>query len=81
LVAFEKDNALFILIRGNFNDVAHWAESGIAMAGTATEQLVRLLNSFLQYTPYHSCLYGLRHYLGSCALTLGLIQFKNKLPF
>lgn len=40
LAAFEKENALFILIRGNFNDVAHWAEAGIAMAGTATEQLV-----------------------------------------
>lgn len=40
LVAFEKDNALFVLIRGNFNDVADWAEAGIAMAGTATEQLV-----------------------------------------
>ena len=54
LVAFEKDNALFILVRGNFNDVAHWAEAGIAMAGTATEQLVRLQNSFLQESPYHS---------------------------
>jgi len=40
LAAFEKENALFILIRGNFNDVAYWAEAGIAMAGTATEQLV-----------------------------------------
>ncbi|KAG0629606.1 hypothetical protein M758_1G116400 [Ceratodon purpureus] len=40
LVAFEKGNAVIILIRGNFNDVAHWADAGIAMAGTATEQLV-----------------------------------------
>lgn len=40
LVAFEKENAVFVLIRGNFNDVADWAVAGIAMAGTATEQLV-----------------------------------------
>jgi len=30
------------LIRGLFPDVASWADAGIAMAGTATEQLVGL---------------------------------------
>lgn len=52
LVAFEKENALVILIRGNFNDVAHWAEAGIAMAGTATEQLVCLQSLSLQDSTY-----------------------------
>lgn len=63
MVAFEKDNALCILIRGNFNDVAYWAEAGIAMAGTATEQLVRLHILFFQDTPDHSRFYGLRQQL------------------
>lgn len=63
LAAFEKENALFILIRGNFNDVAHWAEAGIAMAGTATEQLVRLHYLSLQESAFYSCYNGLRHQL------------------
>lgn len=44
-VSFEKLNMMIILIRGNFNDVSHWAHAGIAMAGTATEQLVSILVS------------------------------------
>jgi len=40
MAAFERLNAVIILIRGNYSDVAFWAETAIAMAGTATEQLV-----------------------------------------
>ena len=42
MAAFERHNAVIILIRGNYSDVAFWAETAIAMAGTATEQLVSL---------------------------------------
>lgn len=42
MAAFERLNAVIILIRGNYSDVAFWAETAIAMAGTATEQLVSL---------------------------------------
>ncbi|CAM6009711.1 unnamed protein product [Sphagnum balticum] len=39
---FKKSNAVVLLTRGGFSDVAHQAVAGIAMAGTATEQLVGL---------------------------------------
>lgn len=59
LVAFEKENAVFVLIRGNFNDVADWAVAGIAMAGTATEQLVCVEYPCLQECVKHSCYHPL----------------------
>lgn len=40
--SYKKDNAFILLIRGLFPDVASWADAGIAMTGTATEQLVGL---------------------------------------
>eukprot|EP01018_Ginkgo_biloba_P039356 Gb_04761 [translate_table: standard] len=39
---YKKDNAFLLLIRGLFSDIASWADTGVAMAGTATEQLVGL---------------------------------------
>ncbi len=40
VLGFKKSNAVVLLTRGGFSDVAHQAVAGIAMAGTATEQLV-----------------------------------------
>jgi uncharacterized protein (TIGR03492 family) len=42
VLGFKKSNAVVLLTRGGFSDVAHQAVAGIAMAGTATEQLVGL---------------------------------------
>ncbi|CAM6087746.1 unnamed protein product [Calypogeia fissa] len=42
ILRFAKSNAILLLLRGGFSDAGHWAEAGIAMAGTGTEQLVGL---------------------------------------
>lgn len=42
ILRFGKANAVLLLLRGGFSDAGHWAEAGIAMAGTGTEQLVGL---------------------------------------
>lgn len=40
ILRFGKANAVLFLLRGGFSDAGRWAEAGIAMAGTGTEQLV-----------------------------------------
>jgi hypothetical protein len=40
VLRFGKASAVLLLLKGGFSDTGRWAEAGIAMAGTGTEQLV-----------------------------------------
>lgn len=42
--SYKKDAAFLLLTRDLFHDVANLADAAIAMAGTATEQLVSLIS-------------------------------------
>lgn len=57
VLGFKKSNAVVLLTRGGFSDVAHQAVAGIAMAGTATEQLVSstTTNDYSVLVSYFAC--------------------------